>query len=282
MKYLPKWFIREPKLFLKKSLSFLWKDFVSDASYKFAFVAQFAGILFSVITSFFLSRLFGSAISPHLKPYGGDYFSFVLIGLAFANYLHVSLHSFSNSIREAQILGTLEAVLLTQTEIPTIIFCSALYSFVMASARVVVFLLLGVFAFGLEMGKANVVGAFLILSVTVIAFSSLGIISASFIMVLKRGDPLNWVFTNLSWVLGGVLYPVAILPDWVRNISYLLPITHSLEGMRLALLKGYTIQGLLPHMIPLLVWTMIMLPLSVWIFQYAVKRAKMEGSLMQY
>jgi ABC-2 type transport system permease protein len=101
-------------------------------------------------------------------------------------------------------------------------------------------------------------------------------------MVLKRGDPLNWVFTNLSWVLGGVFYPVTVLPDWVQKISYLLPITYSLEGMRGALLKGYTIRGLLPDIIPLLIFTVIMLPSSVWIFQYAVKRAKVDGSLMQY
>lgn len=282
MKYLQELFIRELKLFLKKSLAFLYKDFMSDASYKFSFLAQLISIFLSVITFFFLSKLFGSAISPYLKPYGGDYFSFVLIGLAFANYLHVSLNSFSNSIREAQILGTLEAILLTQTEIPTTIFCSALYSFVMTSMRVIVFLLLGVFAFGLEMSKANFAGAFLILCITIVAFSSLGIISASFIMVLKKGDPLNWIFTNLSWVLGGVFYPVAVLPEWVQKISYLLPITYSLEGMRLALLKGYTIQGLLPDIIPLSIFTTIMLPSSVWIFQYAVRRAKVDGSLMQY
>lgn len=191
MKYLHASLIRGLKLSLKKSLAFVCKDFICDSSYQFAFVAQFIGILLSVMTFFFLSKLFGSAISPYLKLYGGDYFSFVLIGLAFGNYLRVSLSSFSNCIREAQILGTLEAILLTQTEIPTIIVCSALYSFVITSMRVIVFLLLGVFAFGLEMGKANFGGAFLILSITIVAFSSLGIISASFIMVLKRGDPFE-------------------------------------------------------------------------------------------
>ncbi len=114
------------------------------------------------------------------------------------------------------------------------------------------------------------------------SFSSLGIMSASFIMVLKKGDPLSWIFTNLSWLLGGVYFPIAVLPGWVQKFSYLLPITYSLEGMRLALLKGYTLRELLPSIIPLLIFTVIMLPVSMWVFKYAVKRAKVDGSLIKY
>jgi ABC-2 type transport system permease protein len=282
MKHLQKSLDRELTAFFKKPFAFLYKDFISDASYRFAFVAQFIGIFLSVMTFFFLSELFGRAISPYLEPYGGDYFSFVLIGIAFANYLHVSLNSFSSCIRDAQILGTLEAILVTQTEIPATILYSSLYSFIMTSLRVIVFLLLGAFAFGIEMGKANVLGGFLILFLTIVAFSSLGIISASFIMALKKGNPINWIFSNLSWVLGGVFYPISVLPSWIQKISYLLPITYSLEGMRLALLKGYTLEALLPNIIPLSIFAIIILPLSIGIFQYGVKKAKIDGSLIQY
>ncbi len=267
---------------LRKPWAFLLKDFINETSYKFSFIIQFLGIFFTVLVFFFLSKLFGNAVSPLLKPYGGDYFSFVLIGIAFANYLQVSLRSFSSCIRDAQILGTLEALLVTQTSIPTIIFSSSLYSFVLASLRVIVFLLIGVLALGLNIGDANFMGAILILLLTIFSFSSLGIISASFIMVLKRGDPLSWIFTSMSWLLGGVYYPITVLPDWVQKFSYLLPITYSLEGMRMALLKGYTLRALLPSIIPLLIFTIIMLPISIWVFKYAVKRAKIDGSLIKY
>jgi len=267
---------------LAKPMAFFYRDFLSNASYRFAFIAQIMRIFLSVITFYFLSKLFANTISPFLKPYGGDYFAFVLIGIAFIDYLEVALQSFSSTIRDAQMLGTLEAILVTQTEIPMAIFCSPLYSFFMTSFRVIVFLILGAIVFGFDIGKANFLGALIILFITIIAFSSLGIISASYVMVLKRGNPLNWIFGNLSWVLGGVFYPVSILPSWIQNISYLLPITHSLEGMRMAIINGYTLPLLLPNIIPLSIFTIIMWPLSIWIFQYGVKRAKADGSLTQY
>ncbi len=269
-------------LALKKPFAFIYKDFIHSANYKFAFLAQWFGIFFASLTFFFLSKLFGSAVTPYLKPYGGDYFSFVLIGIAFASYLRVSLGSFSRCISEAQVLGTLEALLVTQTRIPTIIISSSLYSFLITSVRVIVFLLLGALFFGLRITDANYIGALVILLLTIISFSSLGIVSASFIMVLKKGDPLTWVFSNVSWLLGGVFYPVAVLPGWLQKISYLLPITYALEGMRLALLKGYTMAGLMPSIIPLLVFSIVMLPISLSMFKFAVKKAKMDGSLIQY
>ena len=268
--------------FIEKSLAFLWRDFINEASYKFAFFLQLVGILVSMITYFFLSKLLGDIGVSYLKPYGGNYFSFILIGVAFFSYLRISIDGISKSIREGQMLGTLEALLVTQTGIPTIIISSSLYSFIFASFKVAVYLLLGVFAFGVNMGNANFAGALLILFLTIISFSSFGILSASFVMVLKRGDPISSIFTSVSGILGGLYYPVSVLPGWLQKLSYLLPVTYSLEGMRLALLQGYSLRELMPNIVALLLFSIIMLPLSIFIFGYAVKRAKIDGTLTQY
>ena len=268
--------------FIEKSLAFLWRDFINEASYKFAFFLQLVGILVSMITYFFLSKLLGDIGVSYLKPYGGNYFSFILIGVAFFSYLRISIDGISKSIREGQMLGTLEALLVTQTGIPTIIISSSLYSFIFASFKVAVYLLLGVFVFGVNMGNANFAGALLILLLTIISFSSFGILSASFVMVLKRGDPISSIFTSVSGILGGLYYPVSVLPGWLQKLSYLLPVTYSLEGMRLALLQGYSLRELMPNIVALLLFSIIMLPLSIFIFGYAVKRAKIDGTLTQY
>jgi len=266
----------------RKPLSFLSRDFINELSYKFAFVSQIVGIFITALAWFFLSNLFGGAISPRLSEYGGDYFSFVLIGIALSNYLQVSLNSFSGSIRSAQVHGTLEAMLVTQTNIPTIILSSSVYSFIITSFRVFIFLLIGVLFLGFQIDNANYFAALLVLIITIVSFSCLGIVSASFIMVYKKGNPLNWIFVNISWLLGGVLYPITVLPEWLQKVSYFLPITYSLKAMRLSLIKGYSTLEILNLLIPLLIFSGIMLPLSISVFKFAVKRAKIEGSLIQY
>jgi ABC-2 type transport system permease protein len=267
---------------LRKPWAFVRRDFGDAASYKLSFLMQFAGIFLSILTFFFLARLFGGVAVPYLKPYGGDYFSFVLIGIAFAGYIGVAQHSITGTISTAQEMGTLEALMVTQTGIPTILFSSSLSGFIWTTLRVIVYLLLGVVVFGLDMGGANIPAAVLILLLSITSLGSFGIISGSFIMAFKKGDPLGWVFSSLSGFLGGVIYPIEVFPGWLQKCSYLLPITHSLKGMRLALLQGYSTAALLPYILALAAFTAVMLPFSLFVFQKAVKKAKMDGSLTQY
>jgi ABC-2 type transport system permease protein len=269
-------------VFLSKPLGFIQRDFNIQLSYRFAFFLQSLVVILPTVTFFFMSRLFGDLVAPKLAKYGGDYFSFVLIGFAFSNYLQVSIQGLTRSIREGQMMGTLEALLVTQTEIPTIILSSSLYSFLWTSLRVVVFLVLGVFVFGVDISNANYLAALVIMLLTITSFSSLGILSASFIMIFKRGDPIAWIFTSASWLLGGVYYPITVLPDWLQRFSYMLPITYSLEAMRLALIRGYSFGALARNIYALIIFTVVMLPVSVLVFRYAVRRAKMDGSLAQY
>jgi ABC-2 type transport system permease protein len=269
-------------LSIEKPIAFIRRDFINETSYKFAFLMQFFGIFISTLTFFFLSKLLGDTGLRYLEPYGGNYFAFVLIGIALFSYLRVSMQSLSRVIREGQMLGTLEAMLVTQTEIPTIIISSSFYSFIWASFRVAVYLMLGASIFGVNIGNANVLAALVILFLTIISFGGLGIISASFVMVLKKGDPINWVFTAFSGFLGGLYFPISVLPHWLRNFSYLLPVTYSLEGMRLALLKGYSLNDLRTTILALTVFSAVIIPLSILIFEFAVRRAKIDGSLAHY
>jgi len=218
-------------LFIEKPLAFVWKDFIHEASYKLAFFMQVFGILITTVTFFYLSKLLGDVGTSYLKPYGGDYFSFVLIGVAFFNYLKVSMDGLSASIREGQMVGTLEALLVTQTEIPAIILSSSLYSFIFASFKVAVFLILGAFFFGVDMGNANIAGALLILLLTIISFSSIGIISASFVMVLKKGKSgklaLYQRLRHFGRIVLSRLCPTEVASKIVRRAAgYLFPRRH--------------------------------------------------------
>lgn len=262
--------------------AFLKRDLISEASYRFSFFLQFFGIFFSVGVFYFLSELLGDSVSPHLSQYGGDYFSFVLIGIAFVGYFGVGLTSFSSRLRQSQTTGTLEAMLTTPTNVSIIILASSLWDYLLTTLKVVVYLCIGVLFLGVNLRNSNYLAAILILLLTITSFSSLGIIAASFIMVLKRGNPITWAFSAVSSLLGGVYYPTTILPDWLRWVSKLLPITYALDAMRLALLQGASLRLLLPDIFALLIFTVILLPLSLFSFRYAVNRAKIDGSLTQY
>ncbi|MBL7198406.1 MAG: ABC transporter permease [Candidatus Omnitrophica bacterium] len=267
---------------LRKVFAFIKKDFLSHISYKMAFVIRWFGIFISIFTFYYLSKLIGHQSSGHLASYGGDYFPFILVGIAATSYIGTSLGSFASKISQEQRIGTLEMMLVTPTRLSTIIISLSLYSFIFATINVLIYLGFGCYFLGVDFSNANLPAALIILILTIISFSSIGIISASFIIVFKRGDPIMWAISGLSQLFGGVFFPVTIFPKYLQLISYSIPITYSLRSLRYALLKGYSLQALLPDILVLLVFSVILLPLSVVAFNWAVKRAKKAGTLAFY
>lgn len=269
-------------MIISKALAFIRKDLLIESSYKSAFVVGILSTFGWILTFYFIGELFGERMIPHLQPYGGKYFPFALLGIAFSTYLGAGLGSFSGQLRQEQMMGTMESLLVTPTRSSTILISMALWNFIFASFEVLIYLVLGVFVFGVDLSDTNLPAALLTLVLTIASFSSLGIISASFIMILKRGSPVNWVVSTISEVLGGVFFPIAILPAWVKIISYLLPITYSLRAMRLAVLKGHSIGDLALELSILFAFSIVLAPVSLMSFKYAVRRAKSDGSLSHY
>lgn len=267
---------------MSTATAFLKRDFSIALSYRIAFILQILGIFFGVASFYFLSRLFGNALVPQLEQYGGDYFSFVLIGLAFNGYLGLSLSSFASSIREGQMTGTLEIMLLSPTRLSAILFSSSLWDYLLTTLNVVAYLLFGALVFGFNISQANYLTAFVVLILSVAAFSGIGILSAAIVLVVKKGDPIAWIFGGVSTLLAGVYYPISVLPNWLTPLSHVLPMTYSLDAMRLAMLKGYSIYQVRYDILILLGFALVLTPLAFLTFRKALKRAKAEGSLIQY
>lgn len=262
--------------------AFLIRDYHVETSYRMSFVLTIGGVVVKALVFFFLSEFIEASTGGLLGDYGDDYFSFVIIGIALGGYFSTGLTSFSKALRQSQTTGTLEAMILTPTPVSWLVIGAASWSYVYTTFRVLIYLVVGALFLGLDLSQANYPAALVILVLSIISFASLGILAASLIMVVKRGDPITAVFGNLSNLIGGVYYPVTILPAGLQFIAYLLPITYALRAMRGALLTGATWPQLAPDILALCLFCLILLPLSLWVFRYAVDRARAEGTLAHY
>ena len=266
---------------LRVPWAFFVRDFRNEASYKLAFLFRIASVSLNVAIYYFIARIFGTVAAPYLQAYGGSYFAFVIIGVAFSDYMSVGISAIGNSVRDGQVTGTLEMLLLSPTRLSTVLLSSTLWSFAFTTLRVLAYLLLGT-ALGMQLRHANVLVALLSLAVALVSFVALGLLTASFVIVLKRGDPLGWAIRVSGTVLAGVFYPVSVLPDWLRLIGQALPLTHALELIRRALLRGEGFEQLWGELLALSILTVVLLPLGLLACRLAIRIAQTEGSLSHY
>jgi len=266
----------------EKPLAFIKKDLLIESSYKVAFLFNIFSVLVSILTYFFIDKLFGQKMTGHLQEFGVSYFSYVLLSMAFFSYIGVGLGAFYNRIQTEQVQGTLEAVLLTPTKITTILFSMILWNVIFATFNLAVYIGLGVFLFKINFSNINILSTVVILMLSIITFSSLGILSASFVMVFKRGNPVGWIINSLEGLIAGVYFPVTVLPGWLQVIARFFPVTYAIRAVELAVYRGFSVTRLYKEITLLIAFSVLLLPVSLAVFKYALTRAKKDASLIKY
>jgi ABC-2 type transport system permease protein len=267
---------------MRKLLAFLRRDFLELISYRFRLFMNFGGMLIGVFFFFFIGKTFNNSFSVYLSRYGNDYFAFALLGMSVSTFVSTGLYSLSGQVRDAQVQGTLEALLITPTSANAILFGNSLWSFVESFLESILYLCIAVVIIGLRVSITQIALVLLILVLTFLCFLFLGMISAAFIMAFKQGNPINFIFGTSSYFLGGLLFPVDVLPLPLQKISFFLPITHASTAVREILLVGGNQGVWLPTIRFLLLFALIVGPAAFFLLRLSLSRAKKEGSLVQF
>ncbi|HEY6234775.1 MAG TPA: ABC transporter permease [Candidatus Elarobacter sp.] len=257
------------------------RDAVVALSYPGNFALQWLGIVVEVVIAWYISRL----VPPSTKfdPAGlvaVSYFQFLAINSAFVHFQSAALNSFAESIRDAQLTGTLEIVLATPTRLTTLVLSSAVWSFTFTTMQTGLYLVVAVL-FGLDLSHVNFLTTLVFLALTVAAVSPLGVLAAALSMVIKKTGPIEWLSTSSAALFGGVYLPLRALPYALQVIGWCLPITHALNGFRAAA-AGIPLREAAPDAVWLLVAALILMPFSLWVFAKAVQKARVDGTLSLY
>jgi ABC-2 type transport system permease protein len=261
--------------------AFMRRDWAIQRSYRFGLAFQIISTLTQLTIFFYLGKLVDRSKSVESSDLAHGYFGFAVLGLALLAIVLTGLGSVAQRIREDQTTGTLEALLVSSAPSSVVVLGSAAFDLLRATAGALglIAIAIAVFGFrpvaGLPTAVALVVG----LPAFVGLLAALGVVLASFTVVFKETTAfMTLIVTGLS-LLGGVYYPVDLLPGALQQVAELLPITWGLDFIRAAVLDDELEFGRLALLIGS---SLVLLPLSLKLFGAAVTLAKRSGSLTQY
>jgi ABC-2 type transport system permease protein len=258
--------------------AYLRRDWLVWSSYRFAALFQMMTVTVVVVGVAFA----GDSIITRVADFNSsqDFASFVLAGLAFTDALFSGLTGPSRAIRDGQTSGTLEPILLTPIRTWQFIIGSSVFQILLSFARAALMVTAAVVFLG-YWHNANVPAAVLVFVPGFAAMLGIGLLSSAFTIVVKQGDPVVAGYLAVSGLLGGTLIPVASLPAWLQSLAELLPLTHALRGLRLAL-DGGGLDAVAGSVVVLTGMAIVLMPLGLWAASVATRRARKEGSLVVY
>lgn len=261
-----------------KALAILRRDLLTAARYRSAFILSGAGGLAELAAFYYLAH----AIGPSFRPEGLDYFSFLLVGTGFYTFLIMGIHSFLETVQNAQQTGTLEVLLTMPTPPSVLVALSAISAFLRNILQLVLYIGAGLLIFREGLPKPHALPLLLTFVLCLGIAVGIGMMAAALQVSIQRGSLVLWVLGSGAWLLTGTLFPVASLPTPMHVAAELIPITHALNAMRLALLQQANLAMLSREIAVLATFVVILLPSGLAMFSYAVRRARQEGTLSTY
>jgi len=179
-------------------------------------------------------------------------------------------------------IGTLETIYLTPSNLLLLLVGTSFVSLITSTFFTLLTLSIGIGVFGITLVPGNLFYASLVLLITFLSMLGIGMIVAGVTLVTKSAGELVAILNTVMMFLSGVYFPVSLLPQWAQNISYAIPLTHSLDSLRKILLVGGGWSDVANSFWPLLLLTIILLLVGYFIFYKCLHKARADGSLVQY
>jgi ABC-2 type transport system permease protein len=262
----------------------LWAFVLRDArlalSYPFTIWTQFGSVIITVAGFYYMNVLVKPSVHLGVAGKPLDYFTYVVANLAFMLLLTSAFQAFSQTLRRDQLAGTLEAIFVTPTGIWMIAMASGAWPILYALMQTLLYFAFA-FAFGLHFSAVNFGTLALFLGLGTACMAALGILGAAIVIRYQQAPPATFLVGSAASLLSGVLFPVGLFPPIIRVISWLLPMTHALNGLRAALL-GFAPAAVMGDLLWLTLAATLLVPVSLLVFTYAFNVTVRDGTLAYY
>jgi ABC-2 type transport system permease protein len=222
--------------------------------------------------------------------FGSPIFSYIYLGNAFYTYVGAIMTGISWAvIDDREHYKTLKYMYVAPINMPVYLIGRGVARFLVASITVAITIAVGYFFLHVNLNLATVNWPLflfsLLIGVIMLAMMGLSLAGISLLIVNNVwfiGDAV----AGALFLFSGAIFPLEVLPVWLRPIGYAMPVTYWLELLRRSLVGHIadafpTLQGLTDlHLIGILVGlTLVFGILSFFLFRYCEHLAR-ERSLL--
>lgn len=205
---------------------------------------------------------------------------YLLIGALLWGYLSLVFMEAAYAISWERWEGTIEYTFMAPIRRITHLFGICLFAIGYGLARTFVVLLAAAAMFNLDFSHADIPAALAVLAASTVPLIGLAILTSVLpLLSPQKGEQMSVALQGFLLLVSGVYYPLSVLPIPMQIAGAASPLTYALQGIRSSLLDGAGVQAQLPTIGILLFMGALMIPLSLWVFSWAEKRAKRLGLL---
>lgn len=163
---------------------------------------------------------------------GTDYLEFVILGNIVFNTGKTMFINLMSIFRSERRFGTLELNIAAPTHLFIIIAKKSIIPLLDSLLTFVICILIGYLFFDLNLPFDKWINLLLLYCSMIVSLLSFSIIFACISLTFVNPNLFLNLTISIFQILCGAMFSVEIFPDWLENISKILPFTHSIEAIR--------------------------------------------------
>lgn len=207
-------------------------EVIDLVNYPLNALLQQVGLLVPLVVSFFLARL----VPADGGTVGGSYFTFAVVGYAVLVLLQGAVGGLGRSLEVAQNLGTLETLLVEPSPWRALPLIFGTYQVLFSTVASTAVLGLGLLL-GASVEISGMPGYVAVLVLGACASLAVGTVIASIIVLAKRAAIVLAAYGMVAGLMAGSVFPVELIPGWLRWLAYVVPETYVIDASRQLLMS---------------------------------------------
>jgi ABC-2 type transport system permease protein len=232
----------------------------------------------SVALFYYISRLV--SVRPFVSP--DDYFAFVVVGIAITEVVISVLGTLPARMGQELYTGTFERLVVSPLGAVAGLVSMTLFPLLLSYLTAVTSIAFAVIVFGMPLHWETVPLAIPAAMLASAAFIPFAVLVAAAMMIFKQAASLGgFITTGLSFI-GGFLFPIALLPAWIRWTSEVQPFTPALELLRKLLVDTPMSQSAGSAVLKLLGFAVVLFPLALLALRSCIRYAQQKGTVTEY
>lgn len=187
----------------------------------------------------------------------------------------------SQVVRAELMAGNFERILISPLGPVGGVVAVAAFPIVYATLFAALMLTLAAGVFGVPVHPVGIPPALGVAMLGALAFAAIGLFFVAALFAYKSAMGVTWVIAALG-ILGGVYFPITLVPGWIRWVSEVQPFTPAVDLLRHLLVNTPSIQPVWLELLKLAGFTAVLMPASAAALWFAVNVSRRRGTIMEY
>jgi len=210
-----------------------------------------------------------------------DLVPYVIVAMAANSFLSSAIYWVGEILDRERMRGTLVSLFLAPCSRASWMVGYAGAAVGETVIRTAVMLLAGYILFGVTLDP-NVATLAVVFPLFLLSLTGIALTLSGVGLVLKKSNALSNLVSPFFILLGGVYYPVAELPEWLRIPARMLPLGYGMESITAASLEQATLGQIQGSLLPLLGFAVVSPIIGILAFKALEHLVRRRGEIDLY